>query len=58
VKNKKEEVNVLSKRDWDSIEETRYLEKTGLLDKVRRRELDESGIMDVGEIDWDKLCTE
>lgn len=58
MKNKKEEVNVLSKRDWDSIEETRYLEKTGLLDKVRRRELDESGIMDVGEIDWDKLCTE
>jgi len=49
---------VLSKRDWDSIEETRYLEKAGLLDKVRRRELDESGIMDVGEIDWDKLCTE
>lgn len=58
MKNKKEEVNVLSKRDWDSIEETRYLEKAGLLDKVRRRELDESGIMDVGEIDWDKLCTE
>lgn len=38
--------------DWKAIKETLFLEQTGTLDVVRRRD---SGLTDVGEIDWDNL---
>ena len=44
-----------SKKEWDSIAETLYLENTGTLAKVREREDDDSGLTNVDEIDWDNL---
>ena len=53
---KKEEAAVLiSKSDWDAIQETMYLENNGVGDVVRQREKDDSGFTDIDEIDWDKL---
>ena len=40
---------------WHSLQETLYLEQTGTLAKVKQREADYSGFMDVNDIDWDKL---
>ena len=34
---------IISQKDWDSIQETLYLESTGTMDKVREREKDNSG---------------
>lgn len=41
--------------DWRAIQETLFLEQTGTLDVVKRREKDESGFTDVDEIDWGRL---
>ena len=41
--------------DWRAIQETLFLEQTGTLDVVRKREKDDSGFTDVDEIDWDNL---
>lgn len=46
---------LISKSDWDAIQETLYLENKGVGDVVRQREQDDSGFTDVDEIDWDKL---
>ncbi|WP_125589878.1 type II toxin-antitoxin system Phd/YefM family antitoxin [Companilactobacillus jidongensis] len=46
---------VISRRDWDAIEETLYLENTGTLTKVRERQKDDSGFTNIDEIDWDNL---
>ncbi|GKT03950.1 type II toxin-antitoxin system Phd/YefM family antitoxin [Furfurilactobacillus entadae] len=46
---------VISKKDWDSIAETLYLEGTGTMDKVRRRMNDDSDFTNVDAIDWDEL---
>ena len=46
---------IISKKDWDSIAETLYLENTGTLAKVREREDDESGFTNVDDLDWDNL---
>ncbi|MBD8087268.1 type II toxin-antitoxin system Phd/YefM family antitoxin [Limosilactobacillus sp. c11Ua_112_M] len=50
-----EDAVLISKKDWDAIQETMYLEETGVGDIVRQRESDNSGFTDVDEIDWDKL---
>lgn len=52
---KKEDAVLISKSDWDAIQETMYLENNGVGDVVRQREKDDSGFTDIDEIDWDKL---
>ena len=46
---------IISQKDWDSIQETLYLESTGTMDKVREREKDNSGYTNVDDLDWDNL---
>ena len=46
---------IISLEDWDSIQETLILEQTGVMEKVRSREKDESGFTNVDDIDWDNL---
>ena len=46
---------LISKKNWDSIQENLLLEKTGILEEVRKREADNSGFSDVDTIDWDSL---
>ena len=52
---KEEDAVLISKSDWDAIQETMYLENNGVGDVVRQREKDDSGFTDIDEIDWDKL---
>jgi len=46
---------IISQKDWDSIQETLYLETTGTMDKVREREKDNSGYTNIDDLDWDNL---
>jgi len=46
---------IISQKDWDSIQETLYLETTGTMDKVRKREKDNSGYTNIDDLDWDNL---
>ena len=52
---KEEDAVLISKSDWDAIQETMYLENNGVGDVVRQREKDDSGFTDIDEIDWDKM---
>lgn len=52
---KNEDAVLISKSDWDAIQETMYLENSGVGKVVREREKDNSGFTDVDDIDWDKL---
>ncbi|KRL14860.1 hypothetical protein FD12_GL001187 [Lentilactobacillus rapi DSM 19907 = JCM 15042] len=53
--NEDEAAVVVSKRDWESMAETIYLENTGELPKARERSTDDSGTTNIDDIDWDKL---
>ena len=46
---------IISQKDWDSIQETLYVETTGTMDKVREREKDSSGYTNIDDLDWDNL---
>lgn len=46
---------IIGQKDWDSIQETLYLESTGTMDKVREREKDNSGYTNIDDLDWDNL---
>ncbi|UXR86954.1 type II toxin-antitoxin system Phd/YefM family antitoxin [Staphylococcus felis] len=46
---------IIGKKDWDSIQETLYLESVGVMDKVREREKDNSDYTNIEDIDWDNL---
>lgn len=46
---------LVSKEDWDAITETLLLEQVGVMDKVRKREKDDSGFTNVDDIDWDNI---
>lgn len=46
---------LISKEDWDSINETLYLENNGVLNVVRERIEDNSGWTDIDDINWDEL---
>lgn len=46
---------IIGKKDWDSIQETLYLESVGAMAKVRKREKDNRGYTNIEEIDWDNL---
>lgn len=53
AKDSKESVIVISKSDWDAIQETIYLQNAGVLDRIKHYEDEE--VEDLGEIDWDTL---
>lgn len=46
---------IISQEDWQSIQETLFLEQTGVMDTVRKRETDESGFTDIDDLDWDNI---
>ncbi|MDG4962564.1 type II toxin-antitoxin system Phd/YefM family antitoxin [Lactococcus raffinolactis] len=46
---------LISLSDWQSIQETLFLEQVGVMDKVRERENDNTGFSAVSELDWDSL---
>ncbi|CCI61241.1 antitoxin component of toxin-antitoxin system [Staphylococcus equorum subsp. equorum Mu2] len=46
---------IIGQKDWNSIQETLYLESTGTMDKVRDREKDNSGYTNIDDLDWDNL---
>lgn len=46
---------IISKDEWDSIQETIYLEDMGIMNKVRAREQDNSLFTNVDDIDWNNL---
>lgn len=52
---KNEDAVLISKSDWDAIQETMYLENAGVGKIVREREKDDSGFTDIDDLDWDKL---
>lgn len=53
VKGERESVVVISKSDWDALQETIYLQNTGVLDRIKHYEEEE--VEDLEEIDWDTL---
>ena len=42
---------LISKKDWNSIQETLYLQSVGVLDRIKHFEDEETE--DLGEINWD-----
>ncbi|MEB7754910.1 type II toxin-antitoxin system Phd/YefM family antitoxin [Staphylococcus pseudoxylosus] len=46
---------IIGQKDWNSIQETLYLESTGTMDKVREREKDNSDYTNIDDLDWDSL---
>ncbi|UXV38748.1 type II toxin-antitoxin system Phd/YefM family antitoxin [Staphylococcus simulans] len=46
---------IVSQKDWDSIQETLYLESVGVMDKVREREKDSSSYTNIDDLDWSNL---
>lgn len=46
---------IIGKKDWEAMQETLYLEQTGVGKIVREREKDDSGFTDIDDIDWDSL---
>jgi len=46
---------IIGQKDWNSIQETLYLESTGTMDKVRERENDSSCFTDIDDLDWDNI---
>lgn len=57
IQQKDEELDtvILSRKDYEALQETLYLSSTGVLAKVNEREQDASGFTNVDDIDWDKL---
>lgn len=53
--NNKKSAVIIGKQDWESIEETLHLIQTGTMEKVQKREKDNSGFTDIDDIDWDEL---
>lgn len=53
TKDNTESVVMISKSDWNAIQETLYLQQAGVLDRINHFNDDVSE--DLGEIDWDSL---
>lgn len=53
--NPENNVVIIGADDWGSIQETLYLEQTGVMEVVRERMNDPQGFIDVDDIDWNKL---
>lgn len=47
-------VTIIPTEDWESIQETLYLQATGVLDTVHERMSDDSGFSEVDDV-WDDL---
>ena len=45
---------MVSKKDWDAIQETQYLQSSGVADVIHQRE-QEHEFVALGDIDWDTL---
>lgn len=54
-KNSHNSAVIISKDEWDSIQETFYLEDIGVMNKVRAREQDNSLFTNVDDINWNNL---
>jgi len=44
---------LISKKDWNAIQETLYLQNTGVLSRIEQFEDEETE--ELGEVDWDTL---
>ena len=53
-KNDDSEAVIVSKKDWDAIQETLYLQSYGVTDIIHQRE-QENEFVALGDIDWDTL---
>lgn len=53
TKQENESVVMVSKADWDAIQETLYLQQVGVIDQIKKYKNEES--IDLGEIDWDTM---
>ena len=53
TKDNAESVVMISKSDWNTIQETLYLQQAGVLDRINHFNDDVSE--ELGEIDWDSL---
>ncbi|MER2175046.1 MAG: type II toxin-antitoxin system Phd/YefM family antitoxin [Carnobacterium sp.] len=53
-KNEESEAVMISKKDWDAIQETLYLQSYGVADVIRQRE-QENEFVALEDIDWDTL---
>ncbi len=53
TKDEKESVVVISKADWEAIQETLYLQQVGVLDRIKHFEDEEAE--DLGEVNWDTM---
>jgi antitoxin YefM len=53
-KNEDSEAVMISKKDWDAIQETLYLHSSGVADVIQQREK-ENEFVALEEIDWDTL---
>lgn len=53
TKDEKNSVVVVSKSDWDAIQETMYLQNVGVLDRIEHFKGEEAD--ELGEIDWNTL---
>lgn len=53
TKQETESVVMVSKADWDAIQETLYLQQVGVIDQIKKYKNEES--VDLGEIDWDTM---
>lgn len=53
TKDNTESVVMISKSDWNAIQETLYLQQAGVLDRINHFNDDVSE--ELGEIDWDSL---
>ena len=45
---------MVSKKDWDAIQETLYLQSSGVADVIQQRK-HENKFSALGDIDWDTL---
>ena len=53
-KNEESEAVMVSKKDWDAIQETLYLQSAGVADVIHQRE-QENEFVALEDIDWDTL---
>ena len=53
TKDENESVVMISKSDWNAIQETLYLQNTGVLDRIHQFEDEETEVL--GDIDWSTL---
>lgn len=53
TKDENESVVIISKHDWEAIQETLYLQQTGVLEQIKQQKDEETEPL--GAIDWDSM---